>query len=490
MSNIYKDIEERTGGSIYLGVVGPVRTGKSTFIKKFMDTLVIPNIQSEHDRKRAKDELPQSASGRQVTTTEPKFIPATPVEVKLDGGVSLSVRMVDCVGYMVKGAVGNVDGEETRMVMTPWSREPMPFDKAAEIGTERVISEHSTIGVLVTSDGSIGDLPREVFVESEERIARELRELGKPYVIVLNSQNPSSPLKTELALELEAKYGAPVALVNCLELDASDIKNILELVMLEFPVREITVTLPSFIAALDETHPLSRSVSDTVIECARNVCKTGDIPKCFESAASNEFVKRVNVKKIDLGTGVAEIDIEMKDGLFYKTIGEMTGFDITDDASLLRLLLSLSAVKRKYDKVSAAIDDVNETGYGIVVPDVYDLTLEEPQIVKQAGGYGVKLRASAPSIHMIKADINTEVSPIVGTEQQSEELVRFLLSEFETNPAKLWETNLFGKSLYELMSEGINSKLSHIPDDSRERLCETMSRVINEGSGGLLCIIL
>lgn len=490
MSNIYKDIEERTGGSIYVGVVGPVRTGKSTFIKKFMDTLVIPNIQSEHDRKRAKDELPQSASGRQVTTTEPKFIPATPVEIKLDGGVSLSVRMVDCVGYMVKGAVGNVEGEEARMVMTPWSREPMPFDRAAEIGTERVISEHSTIGVLVTSDGSIGDLPREVFVESEERIARELRELGKPYVIVLNSQNPSSPLKTELALELEAKYGAPVALVNCLELDAADIKNILELVMLEFPVREITVTLPSFIAALDETHPLSKSVSDTVLECARNVCKTGDIPKCFECATANEYVKHVNVKKIDLGTGVAEIDIEMKDGLFYKTVGEMTGFDITDDASLLRLLLSLSAVKRKYDKVSAAIDDVNETGYGIVVPDVYDLTLEEPQIVKQAGGYGVKLRASAPSIHMIKADINTEVSPIVGTEQQSEELVRFLLSEFETNPAKLWETNLFGKSLYELMSEGINSKLSHIPDDSRERLCETMSRVINEGSGGLLCIIL
>lgn len=490
MSNIYKDIEERTGGSIYVGVVGPVRTGKSTFIKKFMDTLVIPNIQSEHDRKRAKDELPQSASGRQVTTTEPKFIPATPVEIKLDGGVSLSVRMVDCVGYMVKGAVGNVEGEEARMVMTPWSREPMPFDKAAEIGTERVISEHSTIGVLVTSDGSIGDLPREVFVESEERIARELRELGKPYVIVLNSQNPSSPLKTELALELEAKYGAPVALVNCLELDASDIKNILELVMLEFPVREITVTLPSFIAALDETHPLSRSVSDTIVECARSVRKTGDIAKCFESAAENEYVKSVNVKKIDLGTGVAKIDIEMKDGLFYKTVGEMTGFDITDDASLLRLLLSLSAVKRKYDKVSAAIDDVNETGYGIVVPDVYDLTLEEPQIVKQAGGYGVKLRASAPSIHMIKTDINTEVSPIVGTEQQSEELVRFLLSEFETNPAKLWETNLFGKSLYELMSEGINSKLSHIPDDSRERLCETMSRVINEGSGGLLCIIL
>jgi len=490
LSNIYKDIEERTGGSIYVGVVGPVRTGKSTFIKKFMDTLVIPNIQSEHDRKRAKDELPQSASGRQVTTTEPKFIPATPVEIKLDGGVSLSVRMVDCVGYMVKGAVGNVEGEEARMVMTPWSREPMPFDKAAEIGTERVISEHSTIGVLVTSDGSIGDLPREVFVESEERIARELRELGKPYVIVLNSQNPSSPLKTELALELEAKYGAPVALVNCLELDASDIKNILELVMLEFPVREITVTLPSFIAALDETHPLSRSVSDTIVECARSVRKTGDIAKCFESAAENEYVKSVNVKKIDLGTGVAKIDIEMKDGLFYKTVGEMTGFDITDDASLLRLLLSLSAVKRKYDKVSAAIDDVNETGYGIVVPDVYDLTLEEPQIVKQAGGYGVKLRASAPSIHMIKADINTEVSPIVGTEQQSEELVRFLLSEFETNPAKLWETNLFGKSLYELMSEGINSKLSHIPDDSRERLCETMSRVINEGSGGLLCIIL
>lgn len=490
MENIYKDIETRTGGDIYIGVVGPVRTGKSTFIKKFMDTLVIPNIADEYDRARAKDELPQSASGRQVTTTEPKFIPATAVEVRLDGGASLYVKMIDCVGYMVNGAVGDIENGAPRMVMTPWSKEPMPFERAAEIGTEKVITDHSTIGVLVTCDGSFGEIGRESFVESEERVVGELTSLGKPFVIVLNSLTPASESATALAYELEEKYHAPVALVNCLELDAEDIKSILGLVLLEFPVTEITVSLPPFLSALPTDHPVSKSVHDEVISCAAKIRRVGDIAPCFDAAKENEYVSSAAVDNIDLGTGRADVKIALDDGLFYKIVGEMTGFDVSDDGALMTLLYDLSAVKKKYDKVASALDEVNETGYGIVVPDVYDLTLEEPQITRQSGGYGVKLRASAPSIHMIKADIKTEVSPIVGTEQQSEELVRYMLSEFETNPQKLWETNMFGKSLYDLVSEGIHTKLAHVPDDAREKLCETLSRVINEGSGGLLCIIL
>lgn len=490
MENIYKDIQTRTGGDIYIGVVGPVRTGKSTFIKKFMDTLVIPNIADEYDKARAKDELPQSASGRQVTTTEPKFIPATAVGIKLDGGASLSVKMIDCVGYMVDGALGDIEDGEERLVMTPWSKEPMIFDRAAEIGTEKVIKDHSTVGVLVTCDGTFGEIPRENFVQSEERIVGELHSLGKPFVIVLNSRDPSDEKSVELAYELEEKYNAPVALVNCLALDGEDIKNILELVLLEFPITEISVGLPSFLSALYPEHPVMRSVYECVMDCAGGVTRTGDVARSFEKATENEYVTGVTVENIDLGTGRAAVSLGLDDGLFYKIIGEMTGFDVPDDGALISLMYDLSSIKKKYDKVARALDEVNETGYGIVVPDVYDLTLEEPQMVKQSGGYGVKLRASAPSIHMIKANIKTEVSPIVGTEQQSEELVKFMLSEFETNPQKLWDTNIFGKSLYELVSEGIHSKLSHVPADARERLCETLSRVINEGSGGLLCIIL
>ena len=490
MNNIYKDIQTRTGGDIYIGVVGPVRTGKSTFIKKFMDTLVIPNIADEYDKKRAKDELPQSASGRQVTTTEPKFIPATAVEVTLDGGASLYVKMVDCVGYMVNGALGTIEDGHERLVMTPWSKEAIPFERAAEIGTEKVIADHSTVGVIVTTDGSFGEIGRENFVESEERVVSELKNLGKPFVIVLNSLDPASEQATALAYELEDKYSAPVALVNCLELDAEDIKSIMELVLLEFPVTEISVRLPSFLTALDGDHPISESVHKTVVACASNIKRTGDIAAALDEAKDGEYIKNISVSKIDLGTGCAEAELELEDGLFYKVLGQMTGYDVADDGALVRLMHELASVKRKYDKVAAAIDDVNRTGYGIVVPDVYDLSLEEPQMVKQSGGYGVKLRASAPSIHMIKADIKTEVSPIVGTEQQSEELVRFLLSEFENNPKKLWDTNIFGKSLYELVSEGIHNKLSHVPDDAREKLAQTLSRVINEGSGGLLCIIL
>ena len=489
-TNIYKDIAARTGGDIYIGVVGPVRTGKSTFIKKFMETLVIPNIKNEYDRQRAKDEMPQSAAGKTVMTTEPKFIPDEAVEVTLDGGATLSVKMIDCVGYIVPEALGNFEGDKPRMVMTPWSDEAMPFDKAAEIGTQKVITDHSTIGVLVTCDGSFGELSRENYVDSEARIASELHAINKPFVIVLNSARPESEEAVSLALFLEERYNAPVALVNCLELNKDDIRHILELVLLEFPVTEISVNLPDYMNALDGTHPIHRSVFDTISECAANVTRTGDIAKCFEKASENEYIKEVRIDKIDLGCGCAKIHMELADGLFYRLIGELTGLEIDGDEALMKQLVELADIKKQYDKVKTALDEVEETGYGIVMTDLYDLTLEEPQMVKQAGSYGVKLRASAPSIHMIKADITAEVSPIVGTEQQSEELIGFLLREFETDPRKIWDTNMFGKSLYELMNEGLHNKLAHMPDDARAKLSETLQRIINEGSGGLICIIL
>jgi stage IV sporulation protein A len=490
MSNIYRDISTRTAGDIYIGVVGPVRTGKSTFIKKFMETVIVPNIQNDYDKKRAKDEMPQSAAGKTVMTTEPKFIPDEAVTVVLDGGEEFSCKMIDCVGYIVPEALGNYENGELRMVMTPWSDEPMPFDRAAEIGTEKVIREHATIGVLVTCDGTFGEIPRANYEAAEARVASELREMGKPFVIVLNSQKPASPEAESLALELEQKYKAPVALVNCLELDKEDIGHILELVLMEFPVCEISIDLPAFISALDESHPVYKSVLSSVMECAAGVKVTGDIAACFASAAENENVKNAFVSRLDLGTGKAEVTLCASDGLFYSLISDIAGAEIKDDADLMATLAEFTAAKHKYDKVAAALDEVNSTGYGIVVPDIYDLSLEEPEIVKKSGGWGVKLCASAPSIHMIKADIKTEVSPIVGTEAQSEELLNFLLREFEADPHRIWETNMLGKSLYELVNEGLHTKLAHMPDDARARLSETLSRVINEGAGGLVCILL
>ena len=490
MSNIYRDISTRTAGDIYIGVVGPVRTGKSTFIKKFMETVIVPNIQNDYDKKRAKDEMPQSAAGKTVMTTEPKFIPDEAVTVILDGGEEFSCKMIDCVGYIVPEALGNYENGELRMVMTPWSDEPMAFDRAAEIGTEKVIREHATIGVLVTCDGTFGEIPRANYEAAEARVASELHEMGKPFVIVLNSQKPESKEAESLALELEQKYKAPVALVNCLELDKEDIGHILELVLMEFPVCEISVKLPPFIATLDESHPVYKSVLSSVLEAASGVKVTGDIAACFASAAENENIGNAYVSRLDLGTGKAEITVGAAEGLFYRIMSDISGAEIADDADLMATLADFTEAKRKYDKVEAALEEVNSTGYGIVVPDIYDLTLEEPEIVKKSGGWGVKLCASAPSIHMIKADIKTEVSPIVGTEAQSEELLNFLLREFEADPRRIWETNMLGKSLYELVNEGLHAKLAHMPDDARARLSETLGRVINEGAGGLVCIIL
>lgn len=488
--SIYGDIVSRTGGDIYIGVVGPVRSGKSTFIKRFMETMVLPNISEGYQRDKARDELPQSAAGKTVMTTEPKFIPDNAVTVTMDDNAVMRVKMIDCVGYIVPDVLGTVEDGQPRMVRTPWSDEPMPFVEAAEMGTEKVITEHSTIGMLVSTDGTIGEIPRENYVEAEERIVKELKEIGKPFAIVLNSSTPSAEGSIKLAYELEDKYGVPVALVNCLELSAEDIKHILEMVLHEFPVSEIRVRLPEWMLALDESHPVKRSITDSICSCAKNINKIGEIKNVFTSLAENEFIEKYDFEKIDLGCGRAVVSLEAETGLYYKVISELTGFEVSGEEQLVLLLKEYSAMKSEYERVEEALADAEEKGYGIVMPSLEDLHLDEPEIVKQSGGYGVKLRASAQSIHMIRANIETEINPIVGTEQQSEDLIKYMLDEFEEDPKRIWESNMFGKSLYELMNEGLHTKLDHMPEESRNKLSETLERIINEGSGGLICIIL
>ena len=488
--SIYKDIAERTGGDIYVGVVGPVRSGKSTFIKRFMESVVLPNIGEGYSRDRARDELPQSAAGKTVMTTEPKFIPEEAVPIVLDHHAQMRVRMIDCVGYLIPEAMGAIENGQPRMVRTPWQEEAMPFAQAAEMGTHKVITEHSTIGMLVTTDGTIGEIPRESYLEAEERIVQELKSMGKPFAIILNSSVPASESARNLALELEGKYGVPVALVSCLELDAEDIRHILGLVLEEFPVTEITLRMPEWMNALDDLHRIRTSVQASLRKSADLVHKAGDVRSAFQLMKENEYIEAISLDLLDLGTGAATLSLTMKPGLYYAVISELTGFDVKGERELIALMQELSAIKEKYDKVAEALEQVNETGYGIVMPDVEDLHLEEPQIVRQAGGYGVRLRAAAQSVHMIRANIETEINPIVGTEQQSEDLVRYMLREFEEDPKSIWASNLFGKSLYDLVNEGLHTKLDHMPEESRKKLAETLERIINEGSNGLICILL
>ncbi len=488
--SIYNDIAQRTGGDIYIGVVGPVRTGKSTFIKRFMEEMVLPNIEDTNTRERAKDEMPQSAAGKTVMTTEPKFIPDNAVSVSFGDSAVVQVKLIDCVGYIVDGAMGAVENGEPRMVRTPWREEPMPFVEAAEMGTKRVIEEHSTIGMLVTTDGTVGEIPRENYIEAEQRIVNELKALGKPFAIVLNSSSPSNEKSIALAYELEEKYNAPVALVNCLELDAEDIRHILALVLSEFPVSEMKIKTPSWLEAIGGDHRIKASLLDSIRQCASQIKKIGDVENALKALSDNEYVAELTTEEIDMGTGTARIAVQLKPELFYEVVSEMTGMDISDDSALISTLSELAGMRSKFERVAEALAEVDEKGYGIVMPDVDELHLEEPEIIKQSGGYGVRLRAAAQSIHMIRANIETEINPIVGSEQQSEELIKYVLHEFEEDPKRIWESNMFGKSLYALMNEGLHTKLSNIPEESRVKLSETLERIINEGSGGLICIIL
>ncbi len=487
---IYNDIAERTQGDIYIGVVGPVRTGKSTFIKRFMDLLVLPNIENEHIRSRTVDELPQSGAGKTIMTTEPKFIPNEAVTINLTDNASFKVRMIDCVGYCVNGAQGHTEEGQPRMVTTPWFEEDIPFDKAAEIGTEKVIREHSTIGLVITTDGSICDIPRYEYISAEERVIAELKEINKPFIILLNSAMPESESARKLKAELEKKHGVPVFLFSCADMNLEDINGIMKNVLFEFPLKELGINLPGWIDALPQDHYLKSSIYESVRNAINGVHKLSHINSVAPLLSENEYLSSARISDISLGKGTALIQTEAVEGLFYNVLGETTGLEIRNDEELVSMLCTLSKAKHEYDKIANALNQVRQTGYGIVSPGIEELSLREPEIIRQGGRYGVRLRASAPSIHLIRADIETEVNPIVGSEKQSEELVHYLLSEFESDPAKIWESNIFGKSLHELVNEGLQTKLSKMPEDARGKLQETLQRIINEGSGGLICIIL
>lgn len=488
--NIYRDIAERTQGDIYIGVVGPVRTGKSTFIKRFMDTLVLPNIVGDAKRERALDELPQSAAGKTIMTTEPKFVPEEAVEISLPDSAKLRVRMIDCVGYIVPSSIGYIEDGKPRMVKTPWYENEIPFNMAAEIGTKKVISEHSTIGLVVTTDGSISDIPREEYAEAEQRVINELKELNKPFIILLNSTKPKGDKATALARELVDAYTVPVIPVNCMKLGEDEIKAILSQVLFEFPVREVSIDLPGWILNLDDDHWLRTSVTKTVRTAAAGLNRVRDVKTLCAGIRDSESVETASVTDIDLAHGSARLAVSLKPKLFYKVLAQSTGLEIEDEQDLMRSIGELSAIKNSYERIKGALEEVEATGYGIVMPSLEELSLEEPEIMRQGGRYGVRLRASAPSLHIMRADITTEVAPIVGSESQSEELVMYLLKEFEEDPAKIWESNIFGKSLHELVNEGLHNKLYRMPTDARMKLQETLEKIINEGCSGLICIIL
>ena len=489
-NDIYSDIAQRTEGDIYIGIVGPVRTGKSTFIKKFMETLVIPNIQSDFRRERAIDELPQSAAGKTIMTTEPKFIPEEAVEVKLGDKARFNVRMIDCVGYIVPSSLGYIENEMPRMVMTPWFDEEIPFNMAAEVGTQKVITEHSTIGLVITTDGSISDIPREEYEECEQRVISELQAINKPFVVLMNCVEPNSKQAKEMCVALQEKYETPVIPVNCLDLNEDDITDVLTQVLFAFPIKEINISMPKWITSLKKGHWLKDEVFTSIRTAANGINHVREIKGVADEINECKDVIGTKIDTIDLGKGSATIAVNLNSALFYKILGEETGIEILNESDLLPLLRELTAVKKEFEKIKSALEEVEATGYGIVMPTIDELSLEEPEIVKQGGRYGVRLKASAPSIHMMKAIINTEVNPIVGSEKQSEELVMYLLKEFEENPKKIWESNIFGKSLHDLVNEGLHNKLHHMPVDARMKLQETLERIINEGCGGLICFIL
>ena len=488
--DIYKDIAERTQGDIYVGVVGPVRTGKSTFIKRFMELLVIPKIENPHKKERAIDELPQSGSGKSIHTTEPKFVPNEAVEIEFEGGTKFKVRMVDCVGYIVKGAVGYAEGETPKMVTTPWYDYEIPFEEAAELGTKKVINEHSTIGLLITTDGSITGIEREEYVEAEGRVVDELKSINKPFIMVLNSKNATAPETIDLARELEEKYDVPVQVMDVMNMNEEDIANIFQRILKEFPVKEINIDMPEWIENLSSKHWVKISFMKFLKDMCKDIFKVRDIKKSLLSFKEVDFLDSARLDEINMGEGTARVNLIPKHELFYKILGETCDCEIKGENDLLTLMGEFSKAKMEYDKISDALRDVKEKGYGLVPPQLSEMILEEPEYVDHGGRYGVKLKASAPSLHFIKADIQTEVSPIMGTEKQSQEFYKSMLEQFENDKSQIWQSNMFGKSLEVLVKEGLQNKLFKMPDDVQVKIQKTLQRIINEGNGSLICIIL
>ncbi len=489
-STIYQDIAARTDGSLFVGVLGPVRTGKSTFIKRFMETQVIPNIDNVYRRERAIDELPQSGSGKTIMTAEPKFVPEEAVEVSLEEGVTFSVRLIDSVGYMVKGAMGQFEDGQPRMVMTPWFEQEIPMADAAEIGTRKVITEHSTIAVVITTDGSITDIDREDYVEPEDRVIHELKELGKPFIVLLNTVDPKSQRALAISEEISQKHSVTCMPINCLTLNEQDIKEIMKAVLFEFPLGEMDFYLPPWVDALEMDHPIKSDIYSRIREATASLQHVREVKAAMAAIGAGEEISASRLISMDLGKGVATVELELPRQLFYETLSAQSGFTVSDDGDLLQLLRSLAEVKKSYDKVAKALDSVQETGYGIVMPTMDELVLEEPEIMRQGGRYGVRLKATAPSIHMFKVNIESTVSPIVGNEKQSEDMVNYLMEKFEGDKAKIWESNIFGRSFHELVNEDLQAKLKRMPEDARKKFQETLQRIVNEGSGGLICIIL
>ncbi len=488
--DVYKDIAERTGGDIYIGVVGPVRTGKSTFIKKFMEELVIPNIENDYVRTRARDELPQSAEGTVIMTTEPKFVPNEAVTISPAEGLELNVRLIDCVGYIVEGAGGHTVNNSPRMVSTPWAESKMAFAQAAELGTRKVIKDHATIGLVITTDGSITDIPRENYIQSEAAIIKEVKDTGKPFVIVLNSADPSSEKTQEIKRQMENKYKMPVLAVSCKEMTGEDINGILEEALYAFPLGEVDIAIPKWLEAMDDSYHLKESLIASVKEMAEGIKGIRDVPKAAETLSANENVKKIYSESIDLGQGRAFIEVFLNDNLFYDVLTETTGTEINSEFELISTIKLLSEAKREYDKIKNALDEVNKKGYGIVTPSVEDMELEPPEVLKQGGRYGIKIKAEAPGIHLIKTNIKTSVAPIVGSEEQSNELVSYLSSRYDSDPDSIWDYSIFGRTLKELITDDLNTKLMRLSEDTQYKFKESLQKIINEGSGGIICILL
>ncbi len=490
MADIYENIARRTGGDIYIGVVGPVRSGKSSFIKKFMETLVIPNIADAEERMRATDELPQSAAGRMVMTTQPSFIPRQAVKITIEGNQSLAVRLVDCVGYMIKGAQGDTVEGKPRMVKTPWFADAVSFEKAARAGTQKVITDHSTLGIVVTTDGSVTDIPRENYLEAEEKVIAQLKALNKPFVVVVNSVTPAAQTVQAITRDISSKYGVPAVAVNCLSLDKEAIERILQLALTQFDIREISINIPQWFAMQPQDFkPKAQLWADIRKQFEKGV-KISNLPQILADIQQFGHISRAECTSVDYGSGKVNINTVMDKNLYYETLQTIAGTDVKDDWSLMQLVKDLAFAKREYDKIAPALRQVETSGYGIVMPSPDKLQLQEPEMVKQGTKYGIRFTASAPSLHIVKADITTTVSPIIGNESSGEGLVTSMLSNFENNPLDIWQTNLFGNSLQELVNQGLNAKLNNIPPEAREKLAQTIERVVNEGCQGLICIIL